>query len=472
MKQVALERLKYILFDLLAAALAYTIFFIYRKVYIESIKFGFSIPLHFNHKFLLGIILIPIFWLILYYFTGYYKDIYRKSRLSELGQTFFTVLFGALIFFFAAILDDEVKEYHNYYYSFWMLFLLQFFLTYIPRVIHTSGLQHQIKLGRFTFNTLLIGGGKPALEIYQEIIEQNESPGAKFIGFIHCTNGNGHELQKLIPSLGTLDNMVEVIHDQKIEDVIIAIDPTEHDKINFIVNTLHNENISIKAIPDLNDLLTGRVKLKAIFGTPLITISHDLMPEWEVNLKHFIDIAGSLAALIVSSPLCLVLIIAIKMTSRGPVLYSHERVGRYGKTFRIFKFRSMYLDAEQNGPELSSKNDKRTTSIGKFMRKYRMDEIPNFLNVLKGDMSIVGPRPERQFYIDQIVQRAPHYLLLHKVKPGITSWGQVKYGYAENVDQMINRLRFDLLYIENMSLGIDFKIIIYTLITIFKARGM
>lgn len=472
MKNLPLERLKYIVYDLIAADLAYTLFYIYRKVYIESLKFGYSIPIHFSHKFVLGIILIPIFWLILYYFTGYYKDIYRKSRLNELGQTFFTVLVGVLIFFFAAILDDEVKEYHNYYYSFCVIFSLQFFLTYIPRVLRTSRHQHLIKDGKITFNTLIIGGGKPALEIYQEMIEQKEFPGAKFIGFIHCNNGNGHQLAKYIPSLGTLDNLVEVIKEQKIEEVIVAIDPTDHDKINFIVNTLHNENISIKAIPDLNDLLTGRVKLKAIYGAPLNSISHDLMPEWEVNLKHFIDIAGSILALVVSSPLCLVLSIAIKVNSKGPVLYHHERIGRYGKPFRIYKFRSMYIDAEENGPELSSKNDKRTTSVGKFMRKYRLDEIPNFINVLKGDMSIVGPRPERQYYIDQIVERAPHYLLLHKVKPGITSWGQVKYGYAENVDQMIMRLRFDLLYIENMSLGIDFKIIIYTLITIFNARGM
>jgi exopolysaccharide biosynthesis polyprenyl glycosylphosphotransferase len=472
MKNLPLERLKYIVYDIIAAGLAYTLFFIYRKVYIESIKFGYSIPVHFNYKFLLGIFVIPTCWILLYYFTGYYKDIYRKSRLNELGQTFFTVLVGVVIFFFAAILDDEVKEYHNYYYSFAVLFSLQFFLTYLPRVIHTSWHQYLIRQGKITFNTLIIGGGTPALEIYQEIIEQHESPGTKFIGFIHCNNGNGHKLAKYIPSLGTLDTMIEVIHEQKIEEVIIAIDPTEHDKINFIVNTLHNENISVKAIPDLNDLLTGRVKLKAIFGTPLITISHDLMPEWEVNLKHFIDITGSLLALLISSPLCFVLSIAIKVSSKGPILYSHERIGRYGKPFKIFKFRSMYLDSEQNGPELSSKNDRRTTAIGKFMRIYRLDEIPNFINVLRGDMSIVGPRPERQYFIDQIVERTPHYLLLHKVKPGITSWGQVKYGYAENVDQMIMRLRFDLLYIENMSLGIDFKIIIYTLITIFKARGM
>jgi exopolysaccharide biosynthesis polyprenyl glycosylphosphotransferase len=472
MKNLPRERLKYIVYDLIAAALSYTLFYIYRKVYIESIKFGYSIPVHFSHKFVLGIILIPIFWLALYYFTGYYKDIFRKSRLNEIGQTFYTVLVGVLIIFFVAILDDEVKDYQNYYYSFCVLFSLQFFLTYIPRVIHTSWHQHLIKLGKITFSTLIIGGGKQALDIYLEIIEQKESPGTKFIGFIHCNNGNGHQLAKYLPALGTLENMVDVIRKEAIEEVIIAIDPSEHDRINFIVNTLHNENISIKAIPDLNDLLTGRVKLKAIFGTPLITISHDLMTEWEVNLKYFIDIAGSLLALVLSLPLSIALAIAIRASSKGPILYHHERIGRYGKPFKIYKFRSMYIDAEKNGPELSSKNDRRITSIGKFMRKYRMDEIPNFINVLKGEMSIVGPRPERQYFIEQIVKRAPYYLLLHRVKPGITSWGQVKYGYAENVDQMLMRLRFDLLYIENMSLGIDFKIMIYTFITIFKADGM
>jgi lipopolysaccharide/colanic/teichoic acid biosynthesis glycosyltransferase len=132
----------------------------------------------------------------------------------------------------------------------------------------------------------------------------------------------------------------------------------------------------------------------------------------------------------------------------------------------------MATNAELNGPELSSKNDSRLTSFGKFMRKYRLDEIPNFLNVLAGDMSLVGPRPERKFFIDQIIKRAPHYVHLHKVKPGITSWGQVKYGYAENVDQMIRRLRYDIIYIENMSLFVDLKIILYTFYTIFKGRGV
>jgi lipopolysaccharide/colanic/teichoic acid biosynthesis glycosyltransferase len=212
--------------------------------------------------------------------------------------------------------------------------------------------------------------------------------------------------------------------------------------------------------------------MSSILGTPLISVSHNPMPAWQQNMKSFLDHFIAAFALIITLPLSIFLAIGIKLTSKGPVFYSHERIGKYGKPFHIYKFRSMYVDAEKEGPELSSKSDERITRFGKFMRRSRFDEIPNFINVLKGDMSLVGPRPERKHYIEQIIQTAPHYLHLLKVKPGITSWGQVKFGYAENVDQMIQRLKYDLLYLDNMSLFVDFKIIIYTALTILKRKGI
>jgi lipopolysaccharide/colanic/teichoic acid biosynthesis glycosyltransferase len=228
--------------------------------------------------------------------------------------------------------------------------------------------------------------------------------------------------------------------------------------------------ITVKAIPGLHNVLRGKVKITNIMGTPLLEIAHEILPHWQLAMKMFIDFAFAFFAVILFSPLYLICSICVKFTSKGPVLFRQERVGKNGKPFYILKFRSMYIDAEKNGPNLSCQDDKRITTFGRFLRKTKIDETPNFINVLKGEMSLVGPRPERQFYIDQIIKLKPQYLQLQKIKPGITSLGQVKFGYAENVEQMTKRLRYDMLYMENMSIYTDLAIIYYTIILLFKGR--
>ena len=216
----------------------------------------------------------------------------------------------------------------------------------------------------------------------------------------------------------------------------------------------------------------GNVKMNAIFHTPLITITYGKLLPVQQIIKRAFDILFSLLAMILLSPVYLITAITIYTTSKGPIFYKQERIGYKGKPFYMHKFRSMYTDAEKDGPRLSNGDkDSRITPFGRFMRKVRLDEIPQFYNVLKGTMSLVGYRPERQYFIDRITEKAPEYKLLLRVKPGITSWGQVKFGYADTVEQMVERLKYDLLYMENISLATDIKILFYTFVIILQGRG-
>lgn len=462
---------KYILLDWIAAMLAWSLFYIFRKQS-EDATFHEHFDVVFNDpNFWHGILFIPLGWLVLYGIVGTYRKIYRKSRLKELSQTIVITLIGVTVIFFVAILDDVIVTYKSYYQSVIVLFSLHFMLTYAGRLALTLVTVRKIHRKQIGFNTIIVGSNGNALKIYKEIEKQERSSGNLFIGFMSVYDKDDYKIGQYLPHLGSFENIKKVIESQRVEEVIIAIERTETDTIDKIIAKLEETTVVIKIIPIMQDILFGSVKLSGIWHAPLIQISPDLMPAWQQSLKRIMDIAISLIAMIVLIPVYIFTAIGVKLSSKGPILYSQERVGLRGKVFKMHKFRSMYADAEQSGPQLSSETDPRITPFGKFMRKVRLDEIPQFYTTLKGDMSLVGPRPERQYYIDQIAKRAPYHRLLLKVKPGITSWGQVKYGYASNVDEMVERLRYDILYIENMSIAMDIKILIYTILIVLQGRG-
>ena len=465
-------RIYYIIADLITLIIGWIIFSIVRYRIGAAECFATLRDFLFDTKTLTDIIPLVTFWMLIFYLSGYYNQTIGKSRLEEFFQTLFSIMLGTGGVFFLVILNDLPSEYQIYYQLIIYLFLIQFSCTYFCRLIITQTITKKIHRGQITQKCLVIGTGKQASKVTKEIQPPTYTLGYQVVGYLRTSCNT--QTCKVDPDsiIGNLDDIDQIIPKLNIDEIIVAEDISDEQELLTILYGLYKYNTPIKLYLGKTRLLTGGIRVRTLAGTPLVDLTQSNFNDTEHNIKMFFDRIFAALGLILLSPLYLYLMIRVRIDSKGPVFFSQWRIGYRGKPFKIWKFRTMYCNQDTSNHHLATDTDPRITPFGKVMRKYRLDELPQLWNVLKGEMSFVGPRPEQKYYIEQIVKKAPYYYLLHNVRPGITSWGMVKYGYAATVPQMIERLQYDMLYYENMSLLIDLKIIIYTVKTVITGKGV
>ena len=458
---------KYILSDFISASVAWLLFNILRYEVFAIDEGADSLLDYLQYPGVLGgQVVIPLFWLVLYYFSGYYNKPFGKSRLTELFSTFITVLIGTVFVFFALLLDDIPRSIDIYYKLFFGMFGLQFFITYIPRLLITQSGMRKIKNREWAMKVLIIGAGGKAVRIAHDLYRL----GYDICGFVSEDERTPVKADRN-QVLGTVEDIPVLMEKENVDEIVLAVESKNNKALLGILYSLYRYKRPIKVLADRFNMLS-KIQLRTIRGIPLVDVTDNNFSPAEQNIKLFLDKVCSVVALLLLSPLFAYIAWRVKKDSPGPVFFRQERIGYLGQPFWMYKFRTMYVNAEENGPSLSSEDDLRVTPFGRIMRKYRLDELPQFWNVLKGDMSLVGPRPERKYFIDEIVKMAPYYYLLHNVRPGITSLGMVKYGYAASVDKMVERMEYDILYYENMSLTLDLTILIYTVKTVITGKGI
>lgn len=458
---------KYILSDFISASVAWLLFNILRYEVFAIDEGADSLLDYLQYPGVLGgQVVIPLFWLVLYYFSGYYNKPFGKSRLTELFSTFIAVLIGTVFVFFALLLDDIPRSIDIYYKLFFGMFGLQFFITYIPRLLITQSGMRKIKNREWAMKVLIIGAGGKAVRIAHDLYRL----GYDICGFVSEDERTPVKADRN-QVLGTVEDIPVLMEKENVDEIVLAVESKNNKALLGILYSLYRYKRPIKVLADRFNMLS-KIQLRTIRGIPLVDVTDNNFSPAEQNIKLFLDKVCSVVALLLLSPLFAYIAWRVKKDSPGPVFFRQERIGYLGQPFWMYKFRTMYVNAEENGPSLSSEDDLRVTPFGRIMRKYRLDELPQFWNVLKGDMSLVGPRPERKYFIDEIVKTAPYYYLLHNVRPGITSLGMVKYGYAASVDKMVERMEYDILYYENMSLTLDLTILIYTVKTVITGKGV
>lgn len=466
-----IHRLEYVLTDWVMTTLAFLAFNVYRFYHLNVVANQFaSVSVYLlSPKMIAEEVFVPLFMLAVYWLSGYYNDPFQRSRLQEFYTTLWSALINSLLIYLAMLTNDQISISTENYAMLGILWALLFALPYTGRIILTTRKLNLLRRQRWKFNILIIGTREKASETAHSLADSLSNLGYIPVAYVLTDDPQATEFEGR-PAIG-MDRLEEVCRTLDVHQIILALPRLDDTILLDMLRQLFQLDIPVKITPKLQNYLTSGIRIQDIYGEPFVDITRPYLKESTKNIKRTLDVALSLIALTLIALPSLYVALRIKLDSKGPVLYRQTRIGRHRKPFTILKFRTMRTDAEAEGPQLTTDGDPRITGIGKVLRKYRIDELPQFWNVLRGDMSLVGPRPEREHYITRILEKAPYYTLLHQVRPGITSWGMVKYGYASSVDQMIERVRYDLLYLSNMSISVDFKILIYTVRTVVLGKG-
>lgn len=459
----------YVITDLVNANLAIFCFNIFRWTQLpEGCTFTafYSLPKIFGGQIVFPLLMMFIFWL-----SGYYNHVESRSRAQEALTSLGSACTGSLMVFFLAVVNDSPWRRRVVFENLFILAALLFVFVYLGRVIITRIEVRRVHERHHFSDALVIGTDSEAVALARRINGLVKGMGINVSALVRMpydtdpVPGDFEVLQRA--------DLERVLAGRGVGHIILAnVSAMPAEEFSQLLHLAVSFDVPLDVSPDLNNLAMASRRQFNVLGEPLVCISQPSVSDFTLNLKRTIDVVLSAMALLVGMPVFLAVAVAIKIDSRGPVFFRQERVGYGARPFNIIKFRSMVNDAERPGEaRLTVDRDPRVTRVGRILRKYRIDELPQFWNVIRGQMSLVGPRPERRAFADMIAARVPSYPMIYQVRPGITSWGMVRYGYASTVEEMVERLRYDMLYLETISISTDLKILLHTINTVLGGKG-